>query len=303
MTDYLYPNVPIDSESLHDYFNRCYWSRKIGRSTRTKVLYLHTIKHFSLHLGRVALVSDLNDDAVCSFIQARHAATSCHTASRDRTNLMAIATFAAKKRHIPEFLDVPTVPLVYPMPTAYRPEQFAQLMTACRTAPGLVGKVAAADWWTAFNVVALTTGERTEALLSLHWEWLTPDGWLRVPANVRKGGRKAMTYRLSPATLMLVDRLRTNGAELIFATHWKCVESFYWNYTKLLKRAGLPSGRRWKPQMLRRTFASYLKLAGGNATDALAHDSSSTTRRHYEDPTVTDKPAPGDDVARYFGLA
>jgi len=303
MNDYLCPNNPIASESLHDYFNRCYWPRKIGRSTRTRVLYLHTIRQFSLHLGRLATVADMNDDAVCTFIQARHAATSGHSAARDRTNLVAIATFAAKKRHIPEFLDIPTVPVVWPEPVAYRPEQFAALLTACKTAPGLIGKCAASDWWVAFHIVALTTGERTEALLSLKWEWLSDDGWLRVPASVRKGRHKAMAYRLSPASMAVVERLRCNGGdERIFATHWRCVESFYLHYTKLLQRAGLPSGRRWKPQMLRRTFASYVKLAGGNATDALAHESSSTTRRHYEDKTVTDKAAPGDDVAKFFGL-
>jgi integrase len=303
MTDYLCPTDPIASCNLRDYFDRKFWPRKIGRAARTRALYLSTLVVFDRWLMRPATLDDLNDDTVCAFVQYRLEKVSAFSAAKDRSNLLAVANYAAKKRHIADFLDVPHVPIAWPTPTAYRPEQFRSLMDACKSAPGLIGRIPAADWWVAFHAVALTTGERTEALLSLHWEWLTADGWLRVPASVRKGRRKAMSYRLSAATLVLVDRLRTNGEETIFATHWKCVESFYLHYTKLLKRAGLPSGRRWKPQMLRRTFASYVKLAGGNATDALAHDSSSTTRRHYEDPTVTDKPAPGDDVARYFGLA
>jgi integrase len=61
--------------------------------------------------------------------------------------------------------------------------------------------------------------------------------------------------------------------------------TFYRRYTMLLERAGLPTGRRWKPQCLRRTFATFLEAAGGDATEALDHSSRRVTKQSYLDPT------------------
>lgn len=165
----------------------------------------------------------------------------------------------------------------------------------------MIGKVCAADWWVAFHVFVLTTGERTEATLACRWEWINDDGRIVIPASVRKGRRKAMTYRLTPLTLHYLDRLRTNGDELIFARPWKCIETFYLHYTRLLKRAGLPTGRRWKPQMLRRTFGTYAKLAGND--NPLDHESLSTFRKHYNDPTLSPDSGSGQIVSNAFKLA
>jgi integrase len=150
-------------------------------------------------------------------------------------------------------------------------------------------------------MLVLVTGERTEAALSIRKEWVGSDGWLRIPASVRKGKRKSMEYELPQGVLSLLAPLMAAPGEMLFARPF-CVGTFYHRYGKLLTAAGLPTGRRWKPQALRRTFASYLKLAGGDATDALNHDSPKTTKDSYLDPTVTDKPQPAGLILRFFGL-
>jgi integrase len=298
------PNGP-QNETLRNWFDRYYWPRKI-RSLRTKALYIHTIELFGRWLGADAMLADLNDETCQGFISYRHETVSAHTAARDRCNLAAMGIVAAKKGYIPVYLDLPPVPVTYPTPTAHRPEQFERLMQACRETPGMIGNVLACDWWSALHAVMIYTGERTGATLAIQWEWLTPDGWLTIPARFRKGGKKAMTYRLPEAAMKLVAKLQCNGSEFIFAQPWSTSNgngTFYNRYSALLNRAGLPTGRRFKPQMLRRTFASYLKLAGGNPTEAMAHDSPKVTKQSYLDPTVSDAVQPGDMIAKRFGVA
>lgn len=296
------PSIPHD---LRDYFLAVYWPRKLGRKERTRVMYLLTIACLGRWLGRAPTLDDLGDATLCNFLTYRLENVSPMSAAKDRYNLVAIAKHAAMKRHVAEFPDVPPVPLSVPQPTAHRPDDFEALMRACRTAPGMIGKVAAADWWVALHAVLLVTGERIGATLAIRWDWLRSDGWLSIPAEVRKGGRKAMAYRLPPAVLALIDRLRCNQSEFVFATTWVTRNGntpFYRRYEALLDRAGLPTGRRMKPQMMRRTFASYAELLGQNATELLDHESRATTKRSYLDPTVTEKQSPGDAIAKLFGI-
>jgi integrase len=62
--------------------------------------------------------------------------------------------------------------------------------------------------------------------------------------------------------------------------------TLYNHYSRLLRRAGLPDDRKSKPQRMRRSFASHLEAAGGNATAALKHSSRKVTERAYLDPRI-----------------
>ena len=109
-------------------------------------------------------------------------------------------------------------------------------------------------------------------MLLLRWDMLR-GAVLSVPPSVRKGRRKAARYVLPDAVVASLKELRAYVSDArIFAAPWKNVaSSFYGHYTQLLKSAGLPSGRDFKPQKLRKTFASFLEAAGGDATTALGH--------------------------------
>jgi integrase len=50
-----------------------------------------------------------------------------------------------------------------------------------------------------------------------------------------------------------------------------------------LKLAGLPTDAKSKFQRIRRSHATHLHIAGGDATASLGHSSDSITRRHYLD--------------------
>jgi len=295
------------TRTLLDYFNRVYWPRKLTGSPRTATLYRLTFARFGDYLGRTPTLEDLTDELVCGFLQQRLSdGLAQHTVDKERDKLLALAFFAAKKRAIPEFLDVPAIKPASIIPQCWRREHLSALLKACEITPGLIGRCPARKWWLALNYLMLYTGERTGAVLQLRWDWL--DGRvLRVPAEVRKGRKKPMVYMLPQTVLHALDQLRpyTNG--LIFDTPWArchCSGSFYRHYAKLLARAGLPTGRRFKPQQLRRTFASYLTAAGGDATAALAHSDGKVTKESYLDPGVTEegKESPGETVERTLRL-
>lgn len=292
-------------QNLHDYFNRIYWPKKLGRSPRTATLYRMAIDRFSEFLGAPATLANLNDDDVCGFLQHRLTIDerSEHTVDKERDKLRAIAEFAARKRHIAEFVDIPQISPPEKLPTCWRREHLIALLQACRETPGSIGAAMASDWWLAFHYVCVLTGERTEAMLSLRWDWLSGNV-LSVPAKVRKGGKKPQRYILPKIAMVHLERLRGKTDVRIFAAPWKCVETFYNHYTRLLKRAGLPDSRDFKPQCLRRTFASFLEAGGGDATAALGHSSRNVTKASYLDTAITEagKTTDGDIVRRQLEL-
>jgi integrase len=84
------------------------------------------------------------------------------------------------------------------------------------------------------------------------------------------------------AKLVEADPVR----ELLFP--WNASESTLFNrYSRILQRAGLPAGRRFKFHALRRTHASLVSRAAGleAAQRALGHSSSDLTAESYVDPT------------------
>lgn len=259
-----------------------------GRAENTRRLYRHTMRAFARYLQRSPFVNDLSDETVMAYMThlAHVRRLSPHSVNKDRSQLLAMANYAAKKRLIPEFLTVPLWPCPEQTPVAWKLGQLRQLIRTCRSQPGLIDGVPSGQWWEALHLVFFDTGERTEATLEIRADWFdTQTGWLRIPADARKGGKKARAYRLRPRTMKAVIAIMLPGRNKLFE-FGGCIGTFYHRYTKLLKSAGLPSGRKWKPQCLRRSHASYLEAAGGNATESLGHSSRRTTKRSYLDPTI-----------------
>jgi integrase len=298
-------------QPLNDYFEKVFWPRlRLKNSARTERLYRLTLARFGEYLGRLPLVSDLNDDTLIGFLGSRiDAGLAPRTAGKDRWCLMAIANAAARKRHIPEFLDVPPIDAPDVSPDAWKAGDLKKLLDACRESVGMLGQALARDWWQAYHYTALVTGERTEAMLKTEWSMLdTATGWLRLPATIRKGRKKPADYRLPDVVMAYVMRLHGRTERFIFETPWKwpktgiVPQSFYNAYTRLLKRAGLPTTRKFKPQRMRRTFASYLEAAGGNATEALGHSSRRVTKQSYLDPTIVGGVTPAQQIVAAYNF-
>lgn len=259
-------------------------SRMRIRSALTKRQYWFAVEHLGLMLGREPLASDLNDETLVTFtrwLESRNLAPK--TVNERVGRLKTMATWLWRKGLLPNGPTVEKIPEPIRTPRAWTRTQLADLFQAAQSMPGRVGVFRAAVWWSAFLSVAWFTGERTHAMLALRWDWLEADV-LHVPGEVRKGGRKDATYVLPPECLARLVPL-SGTSPLIFPWHLtEC--SFYLHFDRLLRLAGLPTGRLNKLQKVRRSHATWLREAGGDPTRSLLHDSPETTIRHYLDPTI-----------------
>lgn len=283
----------LSSMPLRKFVSDVYLPQKIRvTSHKTREHYESVCTSMQRALLREPVVADVTDETICRtirYLESRSLAP--HTIQQRRNYMVAIANWCAKRGILP-WPAVDRYPVPRIVPKAWTLEQLSRLWKACDAFDGMYCGVRAALWWRAFHAVLWDTGERTAAVLAIRAEWIDLEaGTLEIPASVRKGGRTPMTYSLKPATVEAVRPLVAFGRKLVF-NFPGCRATFYHHYTRLLKLAGLPSGRTHKPQKLRRTFASFLELAGGDATDALSHSNRKVTKEHYLDPAIVRKPPP-----------
>lgn len=260
-------------------------------SDSTRRHYRIVLADLAAVLGRSPTIGDLTDETICRvlrFVASR--VDSAHTVDQRRSYLVALSNWCSRRGYLPWWVSVERYPTPEISPEAWTLDQVQALWAACERFPGDYCGIRAAHWWKAFHAVLWDCGERTEATLAVEWDWLAEDGWLRIPARVRKGRRKPAAYRLKPLTLSLLAAMRT-VRKLVFEFPG-CQATFYGHYGRLLRLAGLPDDRRSKPQRMRRTFASHLEAAGGDATAALGHSSRRVTERSYLDPRIVQPPPP-----------
>ncbi len=257
--------------------------------------YASVFNSFGRHVGHVVTLDDLTDEKIGSYMrELRRTGRAARTANGYRSKLLALWSWCARKRLVENFPTIEKMPEPRALPTAWTVEDLHKLLAGCERMPGTVGDIPAPDWWRTLHYVAWDTGERTGALLALTWQMLDlKTGQLAVPAEFRKGGKKPMLYRLKPATLQMLSVIREPERELVFPFPQKCM--FYYRYRLLLKLAGLPY-LRYKSalQKMRRSFATHLEAAGGNATDALSHALRSDTVNSYLDPRLIYKTPPNE---------
>jgi integrase len=260
-------------------------------SFKTSMKYEATIRSFGRFLGHVATLDDLTDENLGRWMRSiRENGRAARTANGYRSKLIALWSWCAKKRIVENFPTVEKMPEPLTLPCAWTSDQLHSLFAACSEITGSIAGIPAPDWWRAFHLVAWNSGERTGALLGLRWDMLNlGTGQLAVPAEFRKGGRKPMLYHLKPATLAALLVIDTPERELIFPFPFQR-GSFYGRYRRLLKTAGLPYVRyKSAMQKMRRSFATHLEAAGGNATEALSHSLRSITTDSYLDPRLIER--------------
>lgn len=258
------------------------------RDEKTRAHYRRSVAWLAEMLGRMPQVDDLTDDHIAgllNWLQQRRN-QSANTANSAHKCLCCLWRFARDKGLIP---TGPTVaPLKTPrrVPRAWRRDELSRLVAAARQSTGSICGIPAGSWWLTILALSWDTGVRATELLSLRWEWIDWDsGWMHVPAECRKGAHHDEVYGLAPDTLALLRSLPRSGPLIL---NWERHRSRYWQLWKeLLRRAELPATRYTATQCLRRTFATWLEIGGGSATDALGHSSRDTTRRSYLDPTMT----------------
>lgn len=280
--------------TLWHLFKTSYKLRELrGGSQQTDKQYEIQLRHFGRYLGHQPTLADLHEDTITAFLDEHARGRTPCTVNKAHWALIALWQHAAKKRLAETF---PTIaPLREPerVPQAWTINELARLLESCRRQIGTIAGVNAADWWFALCLFAFTTGERTGAVLSIRLSDVNFErGEVLVPAEVRKGRKRDMLYRLRPETLEAISRIREPERKLLFAFDAD-ISTFYNRFGRILRRAGLPHYK-CKLQKLRRTFASYVEAAGGDATKALAHSNRSIAIKSYLDPRVCGGRNPSD---------
>jgi len=270
------------------------------KSDNTVRLYRHTLKSFARTLGRTPTIRDLDSDLIEIHMEAiikRGGAPA--SANKDRGQLLALWRFAAAKRIVEQWPTIAIMKEPEIVPMGWMPDEAQSLIDACKLAPGLVAGVPAGLWWSALVSILMDTGERIGAIRPLQKNHLQ-GGYLLVPAAFRKGQRRDRLYSLQPVTIELVKRTVAANKTTDDIFPWDRSETYiYRRFNSILKSAGLPTDRRSKFHRIRRTVASAVTAAGGDATAALDHASPKTTKK-YLDPRIVGSVSVSDILAAYL---
>lgn len=269
---------------LLDFFNDVYKPLRLtGRSPRTTVLYEYTIKLFAETLGRPVTLNDLDDITVSKHLQRLlDKSYSPYSVNKERSQLIAIWNLAARKKFVDQFPEIRPIRRPEILPTSWTKEEMIRLRISCNYVNGNIFGIPANRWWLALVTTIYATGERITAVLSSRWDHLA-GSTLVFPAENRKGASKANVCHLPDYAIDSLNLICDPKRDLIFPYNLH-PSSLYKQLSRILIRAELKDGRQFKFHCIRRTHATQLHLAGGNAQQSLGHSSPATTAK-YLDPT------------------
>lgn len=273
--------------------------RLLGKSHHSIRLHHISIRKLGRYLGREAVVGDLNQKTISDYLryQLEETTLARATVEKDRVQLLAVWRFCARKRWLPVFPEIQSIPVPERVPDSWSREEMEQIVKACSKFRDKIGEVNEGLWWETLVRVIYDTAERIGAVLSLRWEDIQQDGWITIRAESRKRKTRDRRYKLRPATLANLERLRESrlaGNKVVFV--WPYSYGRIWlRFKDVLEVAKLPTGRRHKFHKIRRTTASEFEAAGGNATELLDHQNRRTTLR-YLDPRVLKSVQPADII-------
>lgn len=277
----------IRATTLWDFYLRHYRpQRLLGGSKNTDKQYRIQLNHFAKFLGREATFEDLTDQTVADFLREHSSGRAAPTTNKAYWCLYALWNLAVDRKLVDER---PTLrPLKEPdrIPMAWLLDEIRRLLNSCAMETGNYNGVPAGRWWVGIHWCWWSTGERCSAMLLVERDNCDLSrGELFIPAEARKGKTRDRIYRLIPPAVEALKAIWLPERKHLFPFPW-CRETFYYRYNRILRRASLPTDRRSKPQRMRRSFASYLEAAGGNATEALDHSTRRVTKRSYLDPRI-----------------
>jgi len=260
-------------------------------SDRSVVLFGQTLDRVRDHLGREPDLSDLNDLTMAKYLRWRGSVphkgrlASPASVAKDKAHLSALATHAFRKRLIEQCVEWPRIRVPTRPPRGYTVEEVSALIRQGRQRIGYVGPVPACWMWMTLILCAWETGERIGSLLRLRWGEVDLDRQLITFLGQHRKDHVTTIHRVISARLVQWMRPRAGQpCQLV----WPWLEhrnevSIYEAMRKLCQAAGVtPRGF----HAIRKASGSYVKAAGGDASEHLAHANPKTTRDHYLDPRI-----------------
>jgi len=261
-------------------------------SDRSVVLFNHSIDRFKDFLQREPEVADFDDLVVARFLRWR--AVTPHrgripaaaSVAKDKAHITALWNFAARKRLAAEFPDLPRLKVPTRPPRGYTVEEVSALVRAAKTCQGSIGDLPAPWFWMTLFQALWYTGERIGGHLGLRWSEVDLEHCvITFLGETRKDRISTIQRAISPALAKLLAARRGAHGDLV----WPWVEhrepgSIFQTLRKIARRAGVtPRGF----HAIRKASGSYVKRAGGDATEHLGHSNPKTTKDHYLDVAIT----------------
>lgn len=249
--------------------------------------YELTIDRWAEHLGREPEVTDLSGLPVQSFLQARRQTVAQATAVKDRTHIVALWGFAFNARMVERHprAMLPRMAAPKRIPKAYRIEEVSSLVRVALALPGAICGVPRGLYMASMIRTAWETAERVGAIRLVEWADVDlEDRAIVFRAENRKGGASDNRREIGEELAGWLARMRQPSQRLVWP--WDGSETGLWyEFGKLCAVCGV-TARGFHG--FRRSSASYLAAAGGSAAaqEHLTHDSVSTTRQHYLDPSI-----------------
>jgi site-specific recombinase XerD len=286
---------------IGDFFEDNYRPRKLrGRSQNTVRLYRSSIKNLEKTLGRQATLEDFTDETIALVMQTiLDRGGSPFTANKERSQLLALWRYAAQTGLLTIWPTITPENEPERIPIAWLQEDIHQLIATIDRQTNSIGNIPAKMWWRGVVCICLDTGERIGAVAQCRWDWLE-GSWLLVPAEARKGRKRDRRYLLSQETMRAIADVRPFSTRDGAIFPWPYCSTYLWTkFTKLLKEAGLPHGRKDKFHRLRKTLGSVVYAAGLDAQDILDHQNKRTTQA-YLDPRFSRSVQPSQIIADWL---
>jgi site-specific recombinase XerD len=278
--------------TLHDVLHNLYAPLR-SLSEKSVVNYGCTILAFRGFLGHEPTLDDLSDELnVAKFLRWRSQTRAIATAAKDRAQLRALHEFAARRKLCDHWPQYPPIIVPDRVPEAWFSSEMQRLLDAAGKEKTVLDGIPGGLWWRALLLLAYDSAERASALTSLRWRSVRGRTVLFV-AEDRKGQRRDILREIGEDTLAALEAIRGDRGpdDLVFP--WPRSKTYIWKRLAIiLKRAGLPHGRRDKFHRIRRTTASYFEAAGGSAQRLLDHADPATTRKYIDPRIVRPQAAP-----------
>jgi integrase len=301
--------------TLRSFYRSTYTVEQLTeRRDATKELYEIQLNHLAEYFGgRDPYADEVTGEAIAGAMAKLFARSrSPATCNKFRAHVLALVHHAQLRRVVSRRpITVRKYKQPKATPQAWRLQQLTTLVELARQVPGTIpvlddagvriGEIPAGAFWAALVLVIFDSGLRISATMLLEWtDYDVQAGALRVRAEVQKQ-LEGQFLDLSPDARSALSAIRAPARRLIFPWPWDR-RSQNWptlnrHYRRILAAAGLPTGRRDLFHRLRRTTASYLKAAGGDARERLGHSSEAVTRV-YLDPAISRGTRPSDLLPR-----
>jgi integrase len=245
-----------------------------------------TLDRYREVLGREPLLTDLSGIPVQRFLTARRQKVSIATTVKDRTHLVALWGYAAKRRLVDEFPALPRMKAPKRIPKAYRIEEVEKLIQAARKSRMPVAGLPGSEFYSTLLRCCWETAERIGAHMELRWSEVDlEERHVTFLAENRKGATRDIRRDLSPGLVQWLAAFRRGRKDSDLVWPWPRHHGSLWYEMKKIAAAAGVTNRGYHG--FRKSHISYAEAKQAGAGQIAGdHSSPTITRDSYIDTTI-----------------